>query len=317
MPIQFDMNKSFLKVAIACSLSCSLVWAQTSNESSSTPPPDFSNTEKLVRFDPYAPKRNLDKPRNYFFSPLASFFIPGLDQFIEGQVLPGSVYLGSWLAGIKLAASAQSANDPSFALGSNLFMNSAGFSVYHSFQTAVRTRNDFTFLRRDKTPSQWQILGAPFQFKYLAQPEVSVPLGLLAFALVVWDPNKFGTRYKAPSVRGLTTSFLDAHSAGTWEELVFRGWLMPVLRQWTGSDRWANSLQGAAFGLAHYNYPTFPFLQSFFGILMGHMTLENEWDLRPAIFTHFWWDFLIFVAVSSTAPESEPTLWLPPINLVF
>jgi hypothetical protein len=57
-----------------------------------SPPPD----------SPYALKRKLDKPRGYFFPPLYSFIIPGLDQWIEGQFIAAGAYSGAAFLGANL-----------------------------------------------------------------------------------------------------------------------------------------------------------------------------------------------------------------------
>jgi membrane protease YdiL (CAAX protease family) len=189
-------------------------------------------------------------------------------------------------------------------------------SLFHSFRSAVESRDDFKFLPR-KAPSQLEILTSPFNFSYLKQAEVTVPLAMLAIYLGYWVPKYENARYSRPSFGGTASAFFTSHMAGTWEELAFRGWLMPVFRQMTGNDGWANGLQASLFGLAHWNETSFPLTQFLGGMIYGYSVIQNDWDIRVGVFQHFWWDFLIFMAIESSGSDVENIFYLPAISMTF
>ncbi|MEK7692300.1 MAG: hypothetical protein AAB425_14895, partial [Bdellovibrionota bacterium] len=131
------------------------------------------------------------RPRGYFFPPLFSFLLPGMDQWWEYQTAPALAYTGTAVGGIYLAQfSARSGNSDLFSkddrkrltvLGALLYQGAGGFSAYHSFRSAVDSRrqaerDEFRFLGDGEKPLE--ILAAPLRFDYLLRPTTIVPLAV-------------------------------------------------------------------------------------------------------------------------------------------
>ena len=295
-----------------------------------------------------------DRPRNYWFPPLLSFILPGFDQWAEAQTGPAVVYSSVGLAGYLYGSNAaqdiripKDKDDDESVLdnkgnaerksliGLQTMQVSGGISAYHSFRTAVRSRpNEFKFLRYEETPKE--ILLAPFRFDFLARKTTWIPLGLglavagLQISALKADdtddmkPSKF-TGGDALFAGGLS------YNAGTHEEAVFRGWVMPMFQEWTDSEWVSATASAAIFAAAHLSTNPRPIPQFMLGYYWGWLSQKNRWTLAEGIFIHAWWDVIFFATsyqfekISKSDKSSNtngskalmPAFMLPPFAMTF
>ena len=314
---------------------------------------------------PFAVDSEPTRPRSDLVMPAFSFLLPGLDQWWEGQYAYGGIYTGVALGGVTYAMTIAAAHAEAAAeedveaggvdqtgneeeddspidekdvtlrkvtLGLLAYQGSGGMSAYHSFRTAVRTRKSrgqYEFLAKEESPGE--VMLAPLRFDYLTRPTTIVPLaivGALAGLILAGGP---GEGYEDSAFTGADAFFATAFSynAGTHEEAMFRGWLMPAFREYTGDETVANAGSAALFALAHLNTNPQPWPQFALGLYWGWLTQANDWTISEAVFIHTWWDVLVFTALYhyKQAPDAEarlgrlahlqPVLWLPPLQWAF
>lgn len=321
------------------------------------PTPASSSAERAAdlenpRVAAFTPKYNPDRVRSVFWAPLFSLFIPGLDQWMEGQYGYATAYTGVALAGYQIAdynrqrlrdeydtweydtqPKEVKENRQTFgererrlAYGSQMAFAAGSFSAYHAFRTAVPGQQKigrFEFLKESETPKD--ILLAPFRFDYLRRPSTWIPLGVIAGLGILSHGAELGegSEYEKRVLNRSDYLYTMgiSYAAGTHEELLFRGWLLPVTRQMTGGDLSANLITTAAFALAHLGTTQMPVPQALLGFHLGWVTQQNNWTLSESIFIHTWWDvfaFLMQYELQKKDPRAAPAaLWLPPIQLTF
>lgn len=310
----------------------------------------------------FAVKSAPERKRSLFWLPLGSILLPGLDQWWEGQTLSAATYTGVALGGLMYAgnvrrndltelsqqkdqstapeeeqneaedASALDAKDVArrkYALGVLLYQGAGGLSAYHAFRTAVRTHQsagDFEFLRFEETPAE--LLMAPFRWHYLQRSSTLVPLGIGAVIAAYQASRDLPEAYVRDTLSSADWGFTAAYSynAGTHEEALFRGWLMPYFFESWNSSFLANLAQSVIFAMAHLPGNPFPLPQLLLGYYLGDVTMQNDWRLGEAIFIHTWWDVLAFASsytyrklqdpkVAQRLPP--PVFWLPSLNYSF
>jgi membrane protease YdiL (CAAX protease family) len=108
-----------------------------------------------------------------------------------------------------------------------------------------------------------------------------------------------------------------SYGAGVGEETVFRGFLMPVARNLTGSDWIANGISSTVFAAAHissdYQYPVAQFL---FGTYVAWLSQYRNWTLAEGIFIHTWWD-TISILSEYAATQKINHFAISPIKIEF
>jgi hypothetical protein len=276
--------------------------------------------------------------------PIGSFILPGLGQWTAGQFEYASAYTSIAAGGLLFSANASkdaSGNEDQSSsfdtkdtayrkslLGLQTFQAAGGFSLYHSFQTAVSLRKkrsrQYEFLSRADTPKE--LLLAPLQIEFLKRPSTWIPLSIGAIACV-WLANHPSDDLQKDSFKKEDAMFTVgfSYNAGTHEEAVFRGWMMPVLRENWMSDAWANGVQASAFAAAHLGTNPIPITQLILGWHLGKVTQNNTWSIQESIFIHTWWDIIAFAAqyhsipkeTSNATPPPPAKLHLPPLVIVF
>jgi membrane protease YdiL (CAAX protease family) len=218
-----------------------------------------------------------------------------------------------------------------YSLGLKIYDVAGSYSAYHSFRTAVRSRQahgEYAFLKHEETPLELAM--SPFRFSYLKRSTTYIPLGIglalagLQYSYIQSEDSNPDSEIAVRDFTGedalYTTAF--SYGAGTGEEALTRGWLMPLFRESMGSDVWSNAAQAVIFGALHYSSPTSPFFAAGMGYYLGWVAQQDEWRLGESTFIHFWWDVMAF-AVSYTYQEVHPTtakvepLWLPTFALYF
>ncbi len=312
---------------------------------------------------PFRLRNDPERVRSDFWMPLTNLFLPGLDQWWEGQYRYGAIYSSVWAGGSYYSTLVSERNDLSgqierrreavrnsdedgeteesayaidardvtvrkYMLGQLLSQGAGGFSVWHSFRSAVRSRQShgqYGFLSEEETPLD--LLAAPLRFDYLTRSTTYIPLAVgagLAALILNSDPQD---GYEKAAFRSSDAFFATAFSwnAGTHEEAFFRGYLMPVMTEYWGSPFLANLLQSSVFALAHISSNPRPLPQFFLGLHMGSVSQRRGWTLSEAVFIHTWWDIIAFgVAYHYKRTEPEglasaalPVLWLPPFSIIF
>lgn len=290
-----------------------------------------------------------NRPRGIYLFPMLSFFVPGLDQWWESQFDAAVIYSGAFLVSDTLQkhseaqylsgkTSAEVKLDLEEGLGThknslrNVYLFSqtqamaGGVSLYHSFRSAVRTRpEDFDFLGAEEKLSD--LFAAPFKFEFITKPTSWVPLG--AFALFNLAQIRLISRetiveagFRPVKVGGddLAYGAAFSYNAGTYEEMVFRGWLLPAMRYQTGSPLGANLISTLAFAFAHRNTVEVPLIQGALGYYFGWLTMNSQYSIQESIFIHTWWDVIAFAQsyhYQKIRGGPKAILWLPGLNLAF
>lgn len=298
----------------------------------------------------YSLRENFHVPRSFVFPQLASFLLPGFDQYWEGQTDSALAYSGLATAAIIFGSSfsdeirdiedsagfetltkeeqesilTHSEPHRKASLSNSLYMASGSFSAYHAFRTAVRSQKPygkFQFLTKEESAKD--LLLAPFQFSYLKRPSTYIPLGIIS-GIFLLTSNSEIENYEKKSITSSDAFYGSSFSylAGTHEEALFRGWVMPSFRESTGSDLWSNLITSTIFAMAHLNTVSRPIPQLVLGWHLGNVSQKNNWTLSESIFIHTWWDVLAFINVYQFRYKkdnnvSQLPLMLPPLKFVF
>jgi hypothetical protein len=273
------------------------------------------------------------RERATFWPQVASFLIPGFDQWWERQTSAAYLYSGIAVGGLGVTATSglenysdnQSAgtqisqgNDSvrAYLLGGEIYSFAGYMSAYHSFRSAVRTRQEhgeYAFLPRDKEETPDQLMKAPFHFAYLERPTTFIPLGLLLASALLSSSNGHQLLF-SDGFYSASNSYL----AGVGEESLFRGYVAPRLMESFDSPFWSNTTTATLFGAAHIASDNqIPYFQFLFGWYVGWLSQRNQWTLSEGIFIHAWWDLILF-AYSATDHSSitKPHI-LPLIDMTF
>lgn len=276
--------------------------------------------------------RSFAEPKSDILAPALSLIIPGLDQWWEDDYKAASIYTGMFLGGAVVSGQAAASladrkeADPDFdpndqldskdndirrlMLGSQISFAAGSFSTLHAFSNAVESRKSdgqYSFLGEKVTVADTAV--APFRFSYLTRPSTLIPLGIIGTisALAMQADSK---EFQRVALTGQDYGFAAGFSylAGTHEEALFRGWMMPVIREYVAGDEIANILQSILFAAAHMGSVDVPIAQLLLGYHLGYVTQSNGWNLGEAAFIHTWWDvaaFLMSFSVRETPKESN------------
>ena len=264
----------------------------------------------------YRPKHDLNSERSVYLPPLLSFIVPGFDQWVEGQFSAALPYTLTGAGGFLLSrVGARNADNRYKDFGMQLYFSAGAMSLFHSFRTAVSTRKaagDYSFLGKDESPNELML--APFHFSYLGNWTTLFPLisGLAIFFLLSPTgssptPATFGDLFYASGI---------SYMSGISEELLFRGYLMPVLYQSTGDATLSIAVSGGAYALAHglrFNH----FITALaFGLYSGWVVQDQDWSVKEMIFVHTWFDIMAFLS-DFAAHREHAFLRIPPIQIRF
>lgn len=308
-------------------------------------------TDELVKEEPHAqPARAAPTSRGVFLSsfenhypknpdqlrsgwrPVITFILPGLDQMIEGEWGSGLTYASYGLLGFQLIDAVQNKVDnPGQAdistrdnlkrqmlLGSQMYEMAGAMSAYQSYHSIINIYRDhgvaYTFIKPDETTLD--LVTAPFDIRFLKRPTTWAPLAALVIGVIAAP-----TSGAANFINGSDIGYLSAFSvqAGVAEESVFRGAFMPSLRQWWGSDVWANTAQASIFAALHYSSENkLPLPQFMLGWYFGWLTQKNEYSIRENIFIHAWWDIIAFASTYlGQTNVQRRNVYVPVVDLTF
>lgn len=278
--------------------------------------------------------------RGLFWPEFGSLFLPGLDQWMENQNKSAIVYSGGAYMGLQLTFKAMTNLEKSgvtqdkdyfvnlnsrnndlrdLMMGSHIYSTMGYFSAYHSFRTAVLSYEPygkFKFLPKNEKPMD--LILAPLEFSHLAKLRTALPLGLLVWALSQeLKPDTF--QHNSYSIKDQLYATGFSYGAGVGEEMVFRGWVMPMAYESWGTEFGANLFTSTVFALGHIapsnKTPTAQFIMGYY---FGYLTLANNWSLRESIFLHTWWDLLIFSASYIDASRTkDASIFLPLVSTSF
>lgn len=152
-----------------------------------------------------------------------------------------------------------------------------------------------------------------------------IPLSIVAGLYIITANSQFEEEddYKRDSLSSSDFLYTGTISylAGVHEEALFRGWVMPVLMEWTDSPFWSNTLTSVGFSLAHLGSVDVPVVQLLLGWYLGYVSQSNQWTLSESIFIHAWWDVFALLGMYSIKRKDSkaklPILWLPQLKFVF
>ena len=270
------------------------------------------------------------KKRNFFWPPIYSVFVPGLDQWIKKEWPYAISYSGVAVAGYGVYALATRPSDTSRGLkidskldrdrfrllGLHMAFTSGLLSARHAFRYAVDTRpEDFPFLEAKET--DLDLLKAPIQFEFLLRPTTFIPLLLLG-GLIAYEVNHDkNLRGVAPTGSDYAFAGQFSYGAGTGEEAFFRGYVMPTTMYYWNSPLGANAVQASLFALGH-GISSAIWQHFLFGLYTGWLSQHRGWSLAEGIFLHTWWDVFAFLAVYSfREPGREASFILTPLSFRF
>ena len=256
------------------------------------------------------PADSLPKPRrgSETVIPIASWFVPGLGQYLHGAHRAGLAYIGAFLGGSAVGLSRdvpdslELSRDPADQLsdmGWSVAMSAAWLSSWDAFHRAVPAHQrlgKYAFLPRRE--SVGQLVTAPFDFRFLKRWTTWVDLAQTA-AITTLILSETGSRHWS-DFRGHDAFYSGTVSlnAAVGEEAFFRGYMLPMLHEKTLKNFWyANTAQAAIFGGLHAGQSGwYAGVIGAWALWEGWVTRRNDWSIRESIFHHFWYDAIIISA---------------------
>lgn len=245
---------------------------------------------------------------NAYMMPLGSFVLPGLGQW-GSHPSRGLLYSGLALTGVAIAARQSKGAKESIArgnfyssetaialIGLKLYDFAGSFSAYESFSTVVKNNpQDFAFIKKRESVNE--LIKAPFDFSMLRRKTTWIPLAIAGSLLGMASLSLLPEAKNAPLT--LFTSGSLSYMAGTGEEALFRGWLLPATHHSFQSPEMANLVTSLAFGAVHYSAANpLPVAQLLMGWYFGYLTQKNNYSLKESIFLHTWYDIFAITAQS-------------------
>ncbi|MFM8314708.1 MAG: lysostaphin resistance A-like protein, partial [Deltaproteobacteria bacterium] len=159
------------------------------------------------------------------------------------------------------------------------------------------------------------LLQAPINFSYLERWTTILPLALGAGAFFFVTPGKSSGPVQA-NLDDVFYAGSVGYMTGIGEEAMFRGWLLPVLYNWSGDQKITLGLSAIVFALAHGLKVRHFVTAFFFGLYSGWLTQENNWSIGEVTFIHSWWDIMAFAADYINRRE-HAFLRLPTVSFSF
>ncbi len=183
------------------------------------------------------------------------------------------------------------------ALG-NPILSTMMYSVYSSFRDAGGLGEE------KKSETIGQLAYSPFNFDYLKRPLVFTPILLIAAIAGLGSANG-NPILVPPSLKRdgslYATAFINGLSPGVGEEAFFRGYLNYSLIQSYGAG---GGIGGSSllFMLAHEGNADARdgrLSRLLAGVYLGYIHYKSNFDIKPGIAVHFWWNFIIGVSMLS------------------
>ncbi len=256
--------------------------------------------------------------------PLASFFVPGLGQYLEGSWLAGAGFTGASVGGYALYVSGDAAAGdlPRTAagqrafVGAGLMVTAGGLSAYDSFHRSLpslQRAGKYGFATAHDPSGS--LLLAPFDLRMLKRWTTWIDFAhtALVTVILVRTETEPGAQYLPFQTRDGAFVAAFSYNAGVGEEALFRGWLYPMLYQHLGRRAWlANGLQAGAFGALHAPQAgAFALDIAGSALYEGWLTRRNGWSIRESVFHHFWYDVAVGAATMLTQKSASVAVVVP------
>jgi membrane protease YdiL (CAAX protease family) len=261
-----------------------------------------------------------------FGIPLASLFVPGLGQYLEGSWLTGAGFTGAAAGGYALAYTGdagsggedlpRTAAEQRAFVGGGLVLAAGALSAYDAFHQSLpslQRAGRYDFVTAHDPPAS--LLLAPFDVSMLKRWTTWLDLAVTGAttAIVVLTESEPGAQYLPFRTRDGAFVAAFSYNAGVGEEALFRGWLYPVLYQNLGRRFWlANGLQAGTFGALHAPQAgSFALVIAGSAFYEGWLTRRNGWSIRESVFHHFWYDVAVGAASLLTQKTASVVVVVP------
>jgi hypothetical protein len=269
-----------------------------------------------------------------------NLFVPGLGATLRGDPGRGAIQFGyegtTFTAGYALsdtkgfssldgisdtfkpfnqrARSRNAQEDISSKMGSDILLEFAIKShlvnTFTEYRDAFKARGITEGLDQH-TPLEG--LELPFEKTYITEPDVWIPLALVAAAITI---DYVTTTPTAITPLNGSSNSLYAFNYGVWqpigsgypEEVAYRGFLQNEIKTTTGSPLLAVLLQSIAFAFSH-EPGSGRYSAALVGAYLGYLAEKHRGDLGPGTVLHFWGDALLgleSILLSNKGQRSTP-----------
>jgi membrane protease YdiL (CAAX protease family) len=201
------------------------------------------------------------------------------------------------------------------------------YDTFYHYQQVSLARADLASERENPQPlykGTWSdTLLAPFRWKNLSEPWV---WGLLVAAAGVllydYKTTTVSRSFYHPSgaentLEGLNDMLVVPLGSSFGEEVLFRGFVLRELRQYTGSLLVADLLQASAFMCLHP--PANRAVAFGGGLYFGFLADHYKGNLEPGIAAHFWIDAIsgLFSYLAFQRAQGKDTPFEPPLGMTI
>lgn len=264
--------------------------------------------------------------------PTGYLLLPGGTYFYEGDYKTGATFaipeIGLLTAGVLINDKmGKQDKTPELNVPSLLFFQLYTVDKWSYFQKEVlhqKMENPGFKLKVDDTPLS-ELMSSPFKPKVVSSPLV-VAFALLGIAdgIYGYAGNKrsfsditnvtaMGNKMSRDSGTGYYEgmAFAVSYGAGVSEEMLFRGFMLPVIDYKYGKRAGLVS-SSLTFGLLHafnpgLQNPAYTVTQATLaGFIFGYSVQKEDYKLSKAIAAHFWYDFLSMTTTWLANPNENP-----------
>ncbi len=264
--------------------------------------------------------------------PTGYLLLPGGTYFYEGDYKTGSAFaipeVGLFTMGILINDKmGKQDKTPEINVPSLLSFQLYAVDKWSYFQKEVlrvKTENPEFKLTIDDTPLS-DLMIAPFKREVISSPLV-VAFALLGIADGIYgyperkrsfsdidNVTAMGNRMSRDSGTGYYEgmAFAVSYGAGVSEEMLFRGFMLPVIDYKYGKRAGLVS-SSLTFGLLHafnpgLHNPAYAVAQATLaGFIFGYSVQKEDYKLSKAIAAHFWYDFFSMTTTWLTNPNENP-----------
>jgi hypothetical protein len=270
----------------------------------------------------------------------ANLFVPGLGATLRGDPARGFTQLGyegsTFVAGYEMSDTKGFSSLDGISDTFKPFNRSAktrnaqdditekmGSDILLEFSIKAHLTNTFTeyrdaFKARGITDgldqhTELEGLTLPFSKTYMSEPDVWIPLALVAAAITL---DYVTTSQTAVTPLTGSSNALYGFNYGVWqpigsgypEEAAYRGFLQNEIKTTTGSPLLAIILQSVAFAFSH-EPGNGRYSAALVGMYLGYLSEKHHGDLGPGTTLHFWGDTLLgleSVLLSNKAQHTTP-----------
>lgn len=264
--------------------------------------------------------------------PTGYLLLPGGTYFYEGDYKTGAAFaipeVGLFTMGILINDKmGQQDKTPEINVPSLLSFQLYAVDKWSYFQKEVlrvKAENHEFKLTIDDTPLS-DLMVAPFKREVISSPLV-VAFALLGIADGIYgyperkrsfsdidNVTAMGNRMSRDSGTGYYEgmAFAVSYGAGVSEEMIFRGFMLPVTDYKYGKRAGLVS-SSLTFGLLHafnpgLHNPAYTVAQATLaGFIFGYSVQKEDYKLSKAIAAHFWYDFFSMTTTWLTNPNENP-----------